>query len=295
MTTILTQPKAQAVSSDRRPWLGTGLILLGVGVAASALLGPLMFGLIDYHASTGAIDQVRGGDAAALFLVAPMSIIAGILAFLGHRAAPVIGIGPAAFAAYTYAQLTVGGEFERYPGNSEDFFLLNFALFLLGTLIAISSWNAIDPSRLPSTSARVERILVVFLIVAAVILLFGLHLPHLVAMWRGAPTAEYLADPNLFWLVKLMDLGIIVPALAAVAAGLLQHRAWAKKAQYAVVGWFALLGSAVAGMAIVMEITGAVGASVAYVIGFGMLALAGWAMAIVLYRPVLTSSGRAGS
>jgi hypothetical protein len=294
MTTLLTLPQREVVSSDRRPWLGTGLILLGVGVAASALLGPLMFGMIDYHASIGAIDQVRGGDAAALFLVAPLSIIAGILALLGHRAAPVIGIGPAVFAAYMYAQLTVGGEFDRYPGNSEDFFLLNFGLFLLGTLVAVASWNSMDPGRLPSTSARVERILAVFLIVAAVFLLVGLHLPSLVAMWRGAPTDEYLADPNLFWLVKLMDLGIVAPALAAVAVGLLQHRAWANRAKYAAVGWFALLGSAVAGMAIAMQVTGAVGASIAYVIGFVVLALVGMAMAIVLYRPLFESPDRTG-
>lgn len=38
-----------------------------------ALLGPLVGDVIQYHASQGAINQIMGGDIAALFLVAPQS------------------------------------------------------------------------------------------------------------------------------------------------------------------------------------------------------------------------------
>jgi hypothetical protein len=126
--------------------------------------------------------------------------------------------------------------------------------------------------------------------VAALFLVLGLHLPTLLAVWGSSPTEEYLADPGLFWIVKLMDLGIIVPVMAGVAIGLARGRPWAHKAKYAVVGWFALLGSSVAGMAIVMQLTGAPGASVGLVFGFGLIAIAGLALAFALYRPLLRTT-----
>jgi hypothetical protein len=72
--------------------------------------------------------------------------------------------------------------------------------------------------------------------------------------------------------------------------GLARDWPWAHKAKYAVVGWFALLGSAVAAMAITMQLTGAPGASIGLVVGFGVIALAGLALAWALYRPLLTTS-----
>ncbi|HEY4606147.1 MAG TPA: hypothetical protein VIH55_00750, partial [Acidimicrobiia bacterium] len=184
-----------------RRWPGFLLILLGLGVAASALLGPLLLGVIEYHASPGAIDQITGADVAALFLVAPLSIVAGILALRGHRAAPVLAIGPAVFAVYTYTQLTLGGDFLRYPGNSEHFFLLNLGLFILGGVVAVAAWGSIDAPGLPKSSPRFDRFLGCVLLAAAGFLLVGLHLPHLLEMWRGELSEAYLADPGVFWLV----------------------------------------------------------------------------------------------
>jgi hypothetical protein len=54
------------------------------------------------------------------------------------------------------------------------------------------------------------------------------------------------------------------------------------------VGWFALLGSSVAGMAIVMQINQDASASMANTIGFGTFALLGLTLAFVLYRPLFT-------
>jgi hypothetical protein len=270
-------------------WLGFVLIVLAIGVAATALLGPLVFGIVEYHASPGAINQVRGGDAAALLLVAPLALLAGVLTLRGRLSGPVLGIGPAFFVAYIYSQLAVGGEFLRYEGNSEQFFLLNLGLFVLGWMGAVGCWTSIDLDRIPGTSRRFDRFLIWFLWVACLFLVLGLHLPNLLAIWQGSPTEEYLADPGLFWIVKLMDLGIIVPVMAGVAVGLARDWPWAHKAKYAVVGWFALLGSAVAAMAITMQLTGAPGASIGLVVGFGLVAIAALALAVVLYRPLFVT------
>lgn len=288
MTRLATRPRPQPIvgSRGRRRWLGGGLVALGVGVAASALLGPLWFAVIDYHASDGAVNQIMGGDFAALFLVAPVSILAAILTLRGHPAGRVIAIGPAVFAVYSYTQLTLGGDFIRYPGNSEHFFLLNLGLFVLGGMLAIAAWSSIDSPSLSETSPRFDRVIGVILLAAASFLLIGLHLPHLLEFWRGELSETYRADPGVFWLVKLMDLGIIIPAMVGVGIGLLRHRAWAQKAKFAVVGWFALLGSSVAGMAIVMQSAGDPSATWANTIGFGVFAILGVALAIILYRPL---------
>jgi hypothetical protein len=270
--------------------VGIVLVLLGLGVAASALLGPLVLDVLHYHASPGAIDHVRGGDVAALLLVAPTALLAGILTLRGRMSGLVLGMGPTIFTAYIYPQLAVGGEFLRYEGNSEQFFLLNLGLFVLGLLGAVGCWASVDVDQLPRTSRRFDKFLIGFLTVAALFLVVGLHLPGLLAIWAGSPTEEYLADPALFWIVKLMDLGIIVPVMVGVAVGLARSWPWADKAKYAAVGWFALLGSAVAGMAITMQLTAAPGASIGLVVGFGLIALAGLALAWALYRPLLTTS-----
>lgn len=279
-------------SPARRRWLAGGLIALGLGVATSSLLGPAWLAVIEYHASDGAVRQVVGFDFAALFLVAPASILAGILTLRGHPAGPVIAIGPAAFAVYTFAQLALGADFIRYPGNSEQFFLLDLGLFVLGGMVAIVAWSSIDLDNLPVASPRFDRVIGVILLAAAAFLLVGLHLPQLLQVWRGELTEAYLADPGVFWLVKLMDLGIVVPALIGVGVGLLRHRAWARKAQYAVVGWFALLGSSVAGMAIVMRSAGDPEATWFTTIGFVVFAVLGLTLAVILYRPLFRPIAR---
>lgn len=271
---------------DARHWLGIGSIALGAGVAAASLLGPLVGGVIEYHVPEDVLNQVMGADAAALALVAPVAIVAGILALRGHPAAPVLALGPAVFAAYTYAQLALGGEFLRHPGNSEDFFPLLLALFVLGGAIAVGSWASIDPLRLPATPRRLERGLGWMLIVVAAFLVVGLHLPGLLAVWGGEPTEEYLASPATFWIVKLMDLGIVVPVAIVTGIGMLRRAVWVRKATYAMIGWVALLGSSVAGMAIVMQANDDPTASTANSIVFGVFAVIFLALAVRLYRPL---------
>ena len=160
-------------------------------------------------------------------------------------------------------------------------------------MVAIVAWSSIEPDNLPVASPRFDRALGVILLAAAAFLLIGLHLPQLLQVWRGEFTEAYLADPGVFWLVKLMDLGIVVPVFLGVGIGLLRHRAWARKAQYAVVGWFALLGSSVAGMAIVMRSAGDPEATWITTIGFVVFAALGLTLSVILYRPLFRSITRA--
>ncbi len=279
--------ESQTRFADRHSWLGSALILFGLGAATVALLGPLVFEVIEYHVSEGATNQVLGGDVAALLLVAPLSVWAGVLVLKGRVGGPALALGPAFYGLYMYAQLAMSGDISRYPGNAERFFGLYLLLFVLAGFIAVRSWVVLDASQLATTSRVVDRLFGWFSLVVAVFLTVGLHLPGLVDAWSDAPTSsEYLADPVVFWVVKLMDLGIVVPALALVGIGVLRGRPWARKPKYAAVGWTALLGSSVAGMAVVMQATGDPAAALGNTIAFGTFAVVAIGIAIAVYGPL---------
>lgn len=285
--------KKTPVESARRAWLAVALFVLGAGAALVALLGPLVANVIRYHVSEGAVNQVVGGDVAGLVLVAPVSILAGVLVWRGRKAGPVLALGPALYALYMYSQLSLGGDFFRYPGNSEQFFFLYLGLFVLAGVIVIRAWTLIDAERLPVNARWVDRTIGVFFLVMAVFLVGGLHLPGLIDAWADQPTSpEYLADPAVFWLVKFMDLGIVVPGLVAAGIGILRDRPWVAKIKYAAVGWAALLGSSVAGMAIVMQITGDSAATMANTAAFSGFAAIALGMAWVVYAPLLRKAIR---
>lgn len=276
--------------------LGWALIGAGLGTAVVALLGPLVADVIVYHASSGALNQVTGGDVASLVLVAPVSFLAGGLVLRGHRAGAVLALGSAGYISYTATQLALGGDLGRYPGNSERFFPLYLGLLLLGIIIALRAWHTIDLERLPATTRLVDRIFGVFALVVAAFLAVGLHLPGLLDAWSAQPSApEYLADPVVFWLVKWMDLGLVVPALLAVGWGTLRGSHGATKGKYAAVGWMAMLGTAVAGMAIVMQATGDPAATTANTIVFTVFAVVGLNIALLVFRPLFATRDRASN
>lgn len=178
-----------ATGHSRDPRPAAGLMVIGGGAAFVAVLGPLPAGVIECHVSSGAANQIGGGDVASLVLVAPACVIAAALV-------------------------------ARYPGTSERFFPLFLGLLVLALAIAIRAWSAVDASRLPATTRRLDRLVGWFAPLVAAFLTFGSHLPGLLDAWQEQPSApEYLADPVVFWLVKLMDLGLVVPALVAIGWG----------------------------------------------------------------------------
>lgn len=290
---IATRPR-EAVPRARRDrgrlGLAVLLALLGVGALLVVALGPLGAGAIDYHVSSGATEQVRGGDLAAMLLVAPVSLVASWLTVHARSGASALALAPAAYGLYTYSQLALGGDLERYGGNSERWFLLFSGLVTLSGAVLILAGRRLAAE--PVTPARpvVERMAGWYLIVVAIFLTVGLHLPGLADAWSEQPTsAEYLADPVVFWVVKLMDLGYVVPLLVAVGIAVLRRRPWGRRLLAPCVGWAALLACSVAGMAALMLATDAPGASIALASGFTLAAAGALWLAAAVYRPVLNS------
>ncbi len=236
---------------------GIGLLFLGVLIATSAILGPLVLGVIKFHVSAGAEAQLVGGEVVSLFVVAPLAVIAGVLWLRRNPLAPTLALGPAGYSLYMYVQYVVGAQYERYPGNNEYAFPLYVTLIILSWSIGLSAWRALASMPLPQLSSGTRRILAALMLVLNVMFAFA-WIGSIVTVLAGPSASpgwlEYEKDQTLFWLVRLMDLGFVIPASFAIAVGLLRRATWAVTLVYAFLGFQTLMVAAVAGMAIMMAI-----------------------------------------
>src|SRR5664279_2857021 len=274
--------------------LGAGLLALAALIVVYAVLGPLILDVIHFRTSVSGLNQVRGGDLAAMVVVVPVCVAVGMLAWRGHRAAPVLALAPAFFAMYTYSQLILGNEYLRLPGNIERFFPLLLVMFIVAAAVAIRGWALAKPEELPASSRRLARGSGITLVVIAAFVALGLHLPTLVDALGDHPSgAAYLGAPTLFWVVKFYDLGIVVPAALKVGVGLVRRQGWARRPAYAILGAYVLIGWSVAGMGWSMLISGDPDASVMTVVAVTAIACTGAVFAYFLYRPLFRATGSA--
>jgi hypothetical protein len=228
------------------------LFVLGLSLAALSVLGPLVTGGIDYRVSHIHHNQLLGLDAVSLAVVAPLAIIAGVLPSRRRPEWPLLAIGPAVYVLYMVPQYVVGPDYLMRAGNNERAFPLMLVMFAVAGVAAIAAWNAIDLDRV-RTSPRAERLVARVLLPVAAFLVFSRYLPSLADVMSASPESEeYLAGPAFLWTIALFDLGIALPATVAACVGFRRGSSWARKALYSVVAWFALVGIAVAAMAIAM-------------------------------------------
>jgi hypothetical protein len=271
--------------------LAGGLALLGGLVVIYAVLGPLVLDAIHFRTSASGLNQIRGGDLAALTVVAPSCFAIAWLAWRGHPAAPVLALAPGLFAMYMYSQLILANEYLYRPGNVERYFPLLLGLFIVAAVMVLRSWGLTQPEALPSSTRRLQQCSGILLIAMAVFVVVGLHLRTLLDAMGDQPTgAEYLALPTTFWVVKFYDLGIVAPAALAVGIGLLRRQPWARKPAYGILGGYVLLAWSVAGMGWSMMLNADPDASVAVALGMTALAAAGTVFAYFLYRPLFRAS-----
>lgn len=231
---------------------GFGLLLLGIGVAASAILGPLVFGVIEFRVSHSMENQLLGGEIISLVAVAPLALLAGILWLRGHPLAPALTVGPASYAVYTYIQFIAGPEYGRYAGNNEYAFPLYLVLVILGWTTALRAWTALGTERLQPLPNGLRRTLAALLLGVNAFFALAWTMSLVKVLGGGTVTQEYRDSATFFWLIRLMDLAFVIPAAFITGVGLLQRRLWATRLGYALAGFQTLLVGSVAGMAVSM-------------------------------------------
>jgi hypothetical protein len=203
-----------------------------------------------------------------------------------------LALGIGAYTAYMFVQYVLGPDYAHLPGNNERLFPLALVLFGAGWSVVLAAWMTIDVAHLPRSRKR-ERRLGRLLLPLLAFVAFVRYVPALTDAMSPAPQEQsYVAGPSFFWAIALLDLGIFLPLTVATCVGLVHDRTWAQKAMYAVVGWFGLVGPAVAAMAISMYAHDDPGASVANTVSMTVLGLAFAALAFVVFRPLFVAGGR---
>lgn len=277
---VVKPPDRQA---ERR--LGFGLVALALGLAANSLLGPLAADRIDYPVSVSMRNQTIGLDAASLLVAAPLLAVIGALLLAGRRGVAVAALGPSAYVAYLLVQYVGGPPRVDYP----PVLLLQLGLFTGSWLVALGSWrlaaggsagsgSAGSGSGLPRWHAAVSWVMGTFVLLR--------YLPGLVGSLSGEPLpSAQAADPAMYWLIVLLDLGVYVPVAALVGAGLWRRRPWAPILHRGASGWFALITVAVAAMSAAMLANDDPDASTGQLVLFTVLSVVTAAYAARLHRP----------
>lgn len=246
--TVVEQDRRPATGSDRRRLrlLGEGLLALAALLLLNTAFGPLVLDRIDYPLSESLLNQLIGLEVVTVALVVPWAIAAGVLAWRGNAAAPILGFAPAAYAAYMFVQYVLGPEYATYRLTP----LFHLAIASLAGALMLASWTLSRQQPLPGQDRRLTHTLVLAGLATFVVMRY---LPVFVGSVRHDALPDEFADSvTFFWSIVLLDLGVVVPAVAAAALAQWRGRPDARRALYAVLGWFALVPPSVAAMAAVM-------------------------------------------
>ncbi|MFB6104175.1 MAG: hypothetical protein ABEJ57_03700 [Halobacteriaceae archaeon] len=263
--------------------LVVGLVVLAVALAANAIAGPLLLDAVDYPFSETLVNQTIGLEAVTLAVVVPWTLIAALLVARDHPAGPLLAIAPAGYAAYMLAQYVLGPQYQ----TAEPIVIAHLLTFILAAASLVVAWARSRVHAVPRSSRRRRRVVAGGLFVMAAFTITR-YLDLLVGATTGAALPpEYAADPTMYWTIVLLDLGVVVPTALATGIALLWRAEWARRAAYAVVGWFVLVPVSVTGMSVVMYLNNDPYAGAGDVALFAVATLLFIAFAAWVYRPLL--------
>jgi hypothetical protein len=133
--------------------------------------------------------------------------------------------------------------------------MLLLALIVLSWSIALAAWAALD-KRPPAPARWLARTLgsVLLLGGAAIGLAWTRQLLDITiaGALSGADALAYADAPGAFWLVRVVDLGFIVPLCLAVGVGLWRGNPTAIKAAYGITAFMTIQAASVLAMGTVM-------------------------------------------
>ncbi len=275
---------ASSVVSPAPNWAFAGtLFALATVLLANTVLGPLGSGAIRYPISGSLLNQVIGLEVVTVGLVVPIAAVAGVLALRGHRAAALLGFGPASYSAYMFLQYVVGPEYSTYTAVA----FFHTAIFTLACGTAAWAWVLGSRQPLPHLTARRRWVSGVTLILLATFVMTRYIGAITGSITGGTLPAEFLDARTFYWSIFLLDLGLVVPATIAAGCGLIRGAHAAHTALYALMTWYALVPPSVAAMSAAMVVNGDPNASsgqtiLLVVVTFVFAAIAAW-----IYLPLM--------
>jgi hypothetical protein len=282
----VSQTGERVAGPDLR-WPVAALVVTALALAVNSALGPLLTGTVSYPFSETIVNQTVGLDAVSLVVVAPWCLLAALALVVGHRAAPALALAPAAYTAYMFVQWVVGPAYLSY----RPVVLFHLGVFVLSGWLLSWSWRRLRSAPLPAMTPARRRRAAWGLAGLAAFVVFR-YVPLVAGALSGGPLpAEAAADPAMYWTIVWLDLGVVVPATVATAAGLRRGREWAERAAYGVVGWFVLVPVSVVAMSVAMLAAGDPHASVATLAVLGTAAVLFAVFAAWLYRPLFGGGG----
>ena len=277
----------------RQKWLGGGLIAMGVGLAVTSVLGPLVTGIIRYRVTGLMRTQLEAADAVSLIVVAPVSVALGMAALRGARLTAPLALVPATYTLYMVTEVILGPDYSGIPGNVERFFPLLLGLLLVAGAVGVGAWSMTGPSVVPALSPGRARLTGGVLAGTAVLLVIGRYVPALADAMSAHPTSlTYRASPTIFWTIALEDLVVVIPTMLVAGIGTWRGSQWAVRARSAIVGWSATVPLAILAMSIAMYAEGESGSSPADIAVLAAFSVTLLVPAVLCYAP---TRGRAGS
>ena len=239
-----------------RIWPPIALAALGMALIAAAVLGPLVLGAIEWRVSPNGLNQTYGADGAALLLLAPASLAAAWFWRRGHPVAAPLAFGVGLAALYYAVASVLGADYVQYDGNNERFFLLFLAIVILSWTVAAVGWRAMDPDPPRPGRMMARAAAVVFILGALTIgVAWTLQLVTIAidgALSQPGDVQAYAEAPTAFWLVRIVDLGFIVPLAVWTGVGLWRGAATATMAATGVAAFMTLQAAAVLAMGTIM-------------------------------------------
>jgi hypothetical protein len=273
--------------ASRLRMLGACLLALAGCLVALSVLGPLITGVIQWRIRPTILSQLYGLDAVSLIVVAPLAAVAGVSALRGQTTGALLGFAPPAYAVYMAPQYVLGPDYAHVAGDNERWFPLLLVLFALGVVATALAWAELTTAS-PARSERAERLIGRRLLPAVAAVVFVRYIPTLAGWMSAHPQAkDYVAGPNFSWTIALLDLGVALPATIAVCTGYRRAASWGRAGLYALTGWFALVGAAVAGMAIAMQLRHDPAMTVSQMLVMVILGGVLIALAAALYAPAV--------
>jgi hypothetical protein len=266
---------------------------LGVSVAGVALLGPVAGDVVRYRVSPALRDQLIGSDLVSAAVIAPLAVLAAVLARRGSPAGPLLALGPAVASWCLQVARLVGQDRSgRYGGNDEAFLPVFLGLLLLASAVSIGAWRAVPRERV--VFDRPTGVLVGSLLLAAVAFqLAGRYLPAWLALVARRPPDGYAGGPGFWWALAVEDLAALLPAAAVTGVGLLRRARWAGRLAFAVSGALALGGLATTARELATALSGPGALPIGSGLWAGAWGLVSLAPAAVCWLAVVRTGKRA--